>query len=85
MVSATTFTLVGVINKFLTVLLAVFFLDKHASGIGIIAVCFCLLAGTLYQQADKRENVSKNEASSRSDQLDEGVIPLLENTEKLNK
>ena len=63
MVSATTYTLVGVINKFLTVLLAVFFLDKHASGWGIAAVCFCLLSGTLYQQADKRDTTKKTAES----------------------
>jgi solute carrier family 35 len=50
MTSATTFTLVGVVNKFLTVLLNVVVWDKHSSPMGIAAVCVCLLAGTFYQQ-----------------------------------
>lgn len=45
MVSATTYTLVGVVNKFLTVLLNTFVWDKHSSPFGIFAVCVCLLAG----------------------------------------
>ena len=50
MVSATTYTLVGVVNKFFTVLLNVAVWDKHSSPWGLAAVCFCLLAGTFYQQ-----------------------------------
>jgi GDP-mannose transporter len=55
MVSATTYTLVGVVNKFLTVLLNVFIWDKHSSPTGLFAVCLCLLAGTFYQQAPRRD------------------------------
>lgn len=54
MVSATTYTLVGVVNKFLTVLLNVFIWEKHASPFGIVSVCVCLLAGTLYQQSPRK-------------------------------
>ncbi len=61
MVSATTFTLVGVVNKFLTVLLNVIIWDKHSSSWGLFAVCVCLLAGTFYQQAPRRDEVHKME------------------------
>lgn len=61
MVSATTYTLVGVVNKFLTVLLNTVLWDKHSSPFGIFAVCVCLLAGTLYQQAPRREELRKLE------------------------
>ncbi len=57
MLSAASFTLVGVVNKFLTVLLNVVLWDKHSSPAGLFAVCLCLLAGTFYQQAPKRESV----------------------------
>jgi GDP-mannose transporter len=60
MVSATTYTLVGVVNKFITVLLNVMIWDKHSTPLGISAVCLCLLAGSFYQQAPKREVVSKD-------------------------
>jgi hypothetical protein len=55
-VSATTFTLVGVINKFLTVLLNVLIWDKHSTVFGIFAVCVCLLSGSFYQQAPRRDD-----------------------------
>jgi GDP-mannose transporter len=60
MVSATTYTLVGVVNKFITVLLNVLIWDKHSSPVGLLAVCLCLLAGSFYQQAPKRELVNKD-------------------------
>jgi GDP-mannose transporter len=56
MVSAATYTLVGVVNKFLTVLLNVLVWDKHSSPGGLLAVCFCLIAGVFYQQAPKRDD-----------------------------
>ena len=55
MLSATTFTLVGVVNKFLTILLNILIWDKHASPLGTLAVCVCLGAGVFYRQAPKRE------------------------------
>ena len=54
LVSATTFTLVGVINKFITILLNVFIWDKHASPLGIMALVLCLVGGSFYQQAPMR-------------------------------
>lgn len=51
MVSATCYTLVGVVNKFITVLLNVMVWNKHSTGSGILGVCICLTAGVFYQQA----------------------------------
>ncbi len=79
MVSATTFTLVGVVNKFLTVLLNVALWEKHSSPLGIVSVCVCLLAGTFYQQSPRRDETRKLEirlelspaSTDASTQLDE--------------
>lgn len=60
MVSATSFTLVGVVNKFLTVLLNVVVWDKHSTPTGIFAVCLCLLAGVFYQQAPRRDDAKSD-------------------------
>ena len=71
MVSATTYTLVGVVNKFLTVLLNVIIWDKHSSPYGLFAVCLCLLAGSFYQQAPKRDEARKEAP------VDESKAPLM--------
>ena len=75
MVSATTYTLVGVVNKFLTVLLNVFLWDKHSSPMGLAAVCLCLLAGTFYQQAPRRDEARKQQAAAVDPEA--GKSPLI--------
>lgn len=70
MVSATTFTLVGVVNKFLTVLLNVVIWEKHSSTLGLISVCICLLAGSAYQQAPRRDDTRKQDNDQK-----ESLIP----------
>lgn len=61
MVSATSYTLVGVVNKFLTVLLNVILWDKHSSPMGLFAVCMCLVSGIFYQQAPRRDEFRKSQ------------------------
>jgi len=53
-VSATTFTLIGVMNKCLTVILNFFIWDKHASPVGITFLLLCLFGGSIYRQAPLR-------------------------------
>ena len=57
-VSATSFTLIGVMNKFLTIVLNCLIWDYHATPAGIASLCVCIVAGTFYQQAPMR-NVEK--------------------------
>lgn len=64
MVSATTYTLVGVVNKFITVLLNVMVWDKHSTPFGVFSVCVCLMAGSLYQQAPRRDEARKQQPAA---------------------
>ncbi|KAK3133079.1 hypothetical protein QOZ80_6AG0531870 [Eleusine coracana subsp. coracana] len=50
-VSATAFTVTGVVNKFLTVAINVMIWDKHASSIGSVCLLFTIVGGILYQQS----------------------------------
>ena len=54
LVSATTYTVVGVMNKMLTVTVNVLIWDKHASNAGIGSLVLCLVGGSLYQQSPLR-------------------------------
>jgi len=59
-VSATSFTLIGVMNKCLTVLVNLFIWDQHAPIGGILCLLLCLVGGTIYRQSPMRgENPSK--------------------------
>lgn len=67
LVSATSFTLVGVVNKFLTILVNLLIWDKHANMKGIVGLLVCLGGATFYRQAPKRSE-TKYHTVSNSDQ-----------------
>ncbi|XP_042511560.1 GDP-fucose transporter 1-like isoform X2 [Macadamia integrifolia] len=50
-VSATAFTVTGVVNKFLTVAINVLIWDKHATPFGLLCLIFTIVGGVLYQQS----------------------------------
>lgn len=54
MVSATSFTLIGVMNKCLTILLNLVIWDQHAKPGGIVCLFVCIAGGMIYQQAPMR-------------------------------
>ncbi|GIL42294.1 hypothetical protein Vafri_312 [Volvox africanus] len=53
-VSATLFTIVGILCKIITVVINVLIWDKHATPAGIGFLLVCVFAGTFYEQAPKR-------------------------------
>jgi len=54
MVSAASFSIVGIMNKCLTIMLNLLVWDNHANSGGIICLGLCLVGGTIYQQAPMR-------------------------------
>ncbi|EFJ21625.1 hypothetical protein SELMODRAFT_417508 [Selaginella moellendorffii] len=50
-ISATAFTVTGVVNKLLTVIINVLIWDKHASTVGILFLLLTIVGGVLYQQS----------------------------------
>jgi GDP-mannose transporter len=57
-VSATSYTLVGVGSKLISVLLNVVIWEKHASQRGLAALLLCLLSSVFYEQAPMRSQKS---------------------------
>lgn len=55
LVTATSFTVVGVVNKLATTLINVLIWDKHANAYGITALLLCIFGGTFYQQSDRKK------------------------------
>ncbi|GFP80339.1 gdp-mannose transporter gonst4 [Phtheirospermum japonicum] len=50
-ISATGFTVTGVVNKFLTVAINVLIWDKHATPFGLVCLLLTIAGGVLYQQS----------------------------------
>jgi GDP-mannose transporter len=53
-ISATSFSLVGVVNKLATILLNVMIWDDHASVEGLVFLCLCIFASSFYQESGLR-------------------------------
>jgi len=70
-VSATSFTLIGVINKCITVLVNLMIWDQHAPPMGIISLFLCIIGGSFYKQADMKikesDEVAKAQAAKDHD------------------
>jgi len=65
-VSATSFTLIGVINKCMTVIVNLMIWDQHAPPLGIASLSLCIIGGSLYQQAPMKENTADNIAKAQA-------------------
>ena len=55
MISATSYTLVGVVNKLLSVTVSVLFINHNATPLSIGALLVCLVGSTQYSQPPLRE------------------------------
>lgn len=63
-ISATAFTVTGVVNKFLTVAINVMIWDKHARPFGIVCLLFTIAGGVLYQQSVTRTGAPSQQYES---------------------
>jgi len=61
LVSATSFTVIGILNKLLTVLLNILVWDNHASTAGTLCLLGCLAGGAMYRQAPLRSALARSE------------------------
>ncbi|TVU09134.1 hypothetical protein EJB05_42575 [Eragrostis curvula] len=67
-VSATAFTVTGVVNKFLTVAINVMIWDKHASAFGSVCLLFTIVGGILYQQSVTTKGITAAQRGPVSEQ-----------------
>ncbi|KAL5072959.1 hypothetical protein RYX36_011943 [Vicia faba] len=53
-ISATGFTVLGIVNKLLTVMINLVIWDKHSTWVGTVGLLICMLGGVLYQQSTSK-------------------------------
>ncbi|CAF2162764.1 GDP-mannose transporter GONST3-like [Brassica napus] len=54
-ISATGFTVLGIVNKLLTVAINLVIWDKHSSFIGTLGLLICMFGGVMYQQSTRKK------------------------------
>ncbi|KAL7526818.1 hypothetical protein ACHAXR_002063, partial [Thalassiosira sp. AJA248-18] len=79
-VSAASYTLIGVMNKCLTVLVNLIIWDQHAPPEGLVCLCLCLFGGVLYKQAPMKK--AKDPADMEIDSGD--AEPLVKSQKRNN-
>jgi GDP-mannose transporter len=67
LVTATCYTILGIANKMVTVLVNVLIWDQHASPTGILSLSLCLVGAAAYQQAPIRKPAGGEETVSLAD------------------
>ncbi|XP_077235353.1 GDP-mannose transporter GONST3-like isoform X2 [Tasmannia lanceolata] len=60
-ISATGFTVLGILNKLLTVVINLIVWDKHSTVVGTIGLLICMLGGILYQQSTSKPKAVQTE------------------------
>jgi len=63
-VSATSYTIIGVMNKCLTVIINYMIWDNHAKPAGIACLALCLVGGSVYKQAPMRKTERHPESTT---------------------
>lgn len=75
-ISATGFTVLGIVNKLLTVVINLVIWDKHSTFVGTVGLLICMVGGILYQQSTSSK--SKPGKEVRTQQSEEEHQKLLE-------
>ncbi|KAK2423194.1 GDP-mannose transporter GONST3 [Trifolium repens] len=58
-ISATGFTVLGIVNKLLTVMINLVIWDKHSTWVGTVGLLICMLGGVMYQQSTSKPKDAK--------------------------
>ncbi|KAI3843183.1 hypothetical protein MKW92_037858 [Papaver armeniacum] len=85
-ISATGFTVLGIVNKLLTVVINLLIWDKHSTLVGTLGLLICMGGGVLYQQStSKKPNDVKEQTKSQgSEEEQEKLIELQKNVNETN-
>ncbi|KAL4574164.1 hypothetical protein LXL04_020989 [Taraxacum kok-saghyz] len=78
-ISATGFTVLGIVNKLLTVVINLMIWDKHSTVVGTVGLLICMFGGVMYQQSTiKNPNPNPNPKLTTDVKQEEEEQKLLE-------
>ncbi|XP_052149645.1 GDP-mannose transporter GONST3-like isoform X1 [Oryza glaberrima] len=80
-ISATGFTVLGIVNKLLTVVINLLIWDKHASFVGTIGLLICMSGGVLYQQSTTKSKAPKAEPKEENDEEQQKLLEMQQGLE----
>ncbi|GER54358.1 GDP-mannose transporter GONST3 [Striga asiatica] len=77
-ISATGFTVLGIVNKLLTVVINLVIWDKHSTVVGTVGLLICMAGGVMYQQSTSGKPKAISEVVKVGESSDEEKQKLIE-------
>ncbi|XP_057968728.1 GDP-mannose transporter GONST3 [Malania oleifera] len=84
-ISATGFTVLGIVNKLLTVVINLVVWDKHSTLLGTVGLLICMFGGVMYQQSTTNKPKPAAEIKAQgSGEEEQKLLQMQSNTENNN-
>jgi solute carrier family 35 protein len=84
-ISATGFTVLGIVNKLLTVVINFIIWDNHSTFVGTMGLLICMLGGVMYQQStSKKPKDAKEVNAQETDGEQQKLLEMQCNSEESN-
>ncbi|OIW19132.1 hypothetical protein TanjilG_03622 [Lupinus angustifolius] len=80
-ISATGFTVLGIVNKLLTVVINLVVWDKHSTWVGTVGLLVCMLGGIMYQQSTSKPKVAKEATAQENEEEQLKLLEMQVNSE----
>ncbi|MED6167337.1 GDP-mannose transporter gonst3 [Stylosanthes scabra] len=84
-ISATGFTVLGIVNKLLTVVINLVVWDKHSTWVGTVGLLICMLGGVMYQQSTSKPKAEKEATAQEGEEEQQKLLELQDNSAANNK
>ncbi|KAI4324150.1 hypothetical protein L6164_023712 [Bauhinia variegata] len=79
-ISATGFTVLGIVNKLLTVVINLLIWDKHSTLLGTVGLLICMLGGIFYQQSTSKPKAPKEVTAQESVEEQQKLLEMQTNS-----
>ncbi|GMJ02419.1 golgi nucleotide sugar transporter 3, GOLGI GDP-L-GALACTOSE TRANSPORTER1 [Hibiscus trionum] len=83
-ISATGFTVLGIVNKLLTVVINLVIWDKHSTLVGTVGLLICMLGGVMYQQSTSSKPKAVNVATVQETEEQQKLLEMQSNIQAKN-
>ncbi|GLT47121.1 hypothetical protein SLA2020_208380 [Shorea laevis] len=81
-ISATGFTVLGIVNKLLTVVINLVIWDKHSTFVGTMGLLICMFGGVMYQQStSNKPKAGKDAKAQESEEEQQKLLEMRNQTE----
>ncbi|KAK7349942.1 hypothetical protein VNO77_07862 [Canavalia gladiata] len=80
-ISATGFTVLGIVNKLLTVVINLLIWDKHSTWVGTVGLLICMLGGIMYQQSTSKPKAANQATAQENEEEQQKLLEMQVNSQ----